>query len=129
MSNTKIPSTWKMGTLEDVVTEKQYSITGGPFGSDLQTKDYTIEGVQIIQLQNIGDGFFINDSKVYTSEEKANNLRSCNIYPNDIILAKMADPVARACIIPSFAKRFLMASDGIRVEVDKKTMTFITLSR
>lgn len=120
MNKQGIPSTWKLGTLEDVVTGKQYSITGGPFGSDLQTKDYTIDGVQIIQLQNIGDGYFINDSKVFTSEEKANKLRSCNIFPNDIILAKMADPVARACIIPDFAKRFLMASDGIRVEVDKK---------
>jgi len=115
----KIPADWEWGTLVDVVTGKQYSITGGPFGSDLQTKDYTIEGVQIIQLQNIGDGEFINDSKVYTSEEKANRLKSCNIFPNDIILAKMAEPVARACIIPNINKRFLMASDGIRVDVDK----------
>jgi len=55
----------------------------------------------------------------YTSEEKANRLKSCNIFPNDIILAKMAEPVARACIIPNITKRFLMASDGIRVDVDK----------
>jgi type I restriction enzyme S subunit len=32
----------------------------------------------------------------------------------------MADPIARACIIPKTEKRYLMASDGIRLSIDKK---------
>jgi len=76
--------------------------------------------VKIIQLQNIGDGEFLDDYKIYTSEEKADELISCNIYPGDIILSKMGDPVARAAIIPDIEKRYLMASDGIRLEVEKE---------
>ena len=87
-------------------------------GSDLKSDEYTEDGVRIIQLQNIGVGQFLNDYKIYTSEQKADSLYSSNIYPGDIILAKMADPVARACIMPNFSKRYLMASDGIRLEVD-----------
>lgn len=113
-----IPKDWTLGKLIDSASTEHYSFTGGPFGSDLQTKDYTDTGVQVIQLQNIGDGEFINKSIVYTSTKKANELRSCNIYPNDIIIAKMAYPVARACIIPNHAERFVMASDGIRLKVD-----------
>ncbi|TDN81050.1 type I restriction enzyme S subunit [Salegentibacter sp. 24] len=115
-----IPKQWNLGKLSDSAAGKHYSFTGGPFGSDLQTKDYTLAGVQIIQLQNIGDGEFINKSIVFTSQQKANDLRSCNIYPGDIIIAKMAEPVARACIIPDFTNRFLMASDGIRLSIDEK---------
>jgi type I restriction enzyme S subunit len=77
-------------------------------------------GVRIIQLQNIGDGTFLDDYKVFTSKTKADELISCNIYPGEIILSKMGDPVARACIIPPTHDRYLMCSDGIRLAVDQK---------
>lgn len=115
-----IPKAWEISELITVAKDNQYSFTGGPFGSDLKSSDYTKRGVRIIQLQNIGDGCFLNAYKIYTSEEKADNLSSCNIFPNNIIIAKMADPVARACIMPMFDSRYLMASDGIRLEVNEK---------
>jgi type I restriction enzyme S subunit len=110
---------WKEYKLEQVASKNRYSFTGGPFGSNLKAESYTPKGVRIIQLQNIGDGEFLDDYKIYTSEEKADELISCNIYPGDIILSKMGDPVARATVIPNAEKRYLMASDGIRLEVDK----------
>lgn len=113
--------TWGSAKLGDVADPyKQWSFTGGPFGSNLKSSDYTNEGVRIIQLQNIGDGEFKSSDEVYTSLKKANELLSCNIYPGDIILSKMGDPVARACIIPALSSRYLMCSDGIRLAVDKR---------
>ncbi|WP_006522986.1 restriction endonuclease subunit S [Desulfoscipio gibsoniae] len=108
----------KFGEVAD--NNKKWSFTGGPFGSNLKSSDYTEDGIRIIQLQNIGDGRFINDYAIFTSENKADELISCNIYPGDIILSKMGDPVARACIVPDFHHRYLMCSDGIRLSVDKK---------
>jgi len=114
-----IPVEWEVKRLIELSDRSdRYSFTGGPFGSDLKSSDYTEDGVRVIQLQNIGDGKFYNISKVYTSYEKANQLSSCNIFPNEIILAKMAEPVARACKMPSFNDRYLMCSDGIRLKVD-----------
>lgn len=98
----------------------RWSFTGGPFGSNLKTSDYTESGFRIILLQNIGEGEFKNEYKIYTSLEKADELLSCNIYGGDIILSKMGDPVGRACIIPEDLKRCVMASDGIRLVVDEK---------
>jgi len=115
-----IPEDWEICHFRDVADKNvKWSITGGPFGSNLKTSDYTDSGVQIIQLQNIGDGCFHDDSIIFTSEAKANELKSCNIFPDEIILSKMGDPVARACFVPKKAKRFLMASDGIRLVVDE----------
>ncbi|MEN5054509.1 restriction endonuclease subunit S [Sphingobacterium kitahiroshimense] len=116
-----IPEDWEVTVFENFADKsKKWSITGGPFGSNLKTDDYTSDGVQIIQLQNIGDGVFNNKSQIFTSIKKANELLSCNIYPQEIILSKMGDPVARACLIPNHANRFLMASDGIRLVVNEK---------
>ncbi len=116
----KIPVDWEVKRLEDSANNEKYSFTGGPFGSDLKEDSYTDHGVRVIQLQNIGDGKFLDSYKIFTSEKKANQLKNCNIYPGDIIIAKMADPIARACIIPDVDKRYLMASDGIRLSVNKE---------
>ena len=110
---------WGLVPLIETADKKiKWSFTGGPFGSDLKSDDYTDEGVRILQLQNIGDGEFRDDYKIFTSNEKADNLLACNIFPKEIIISKMGDPVARACKIPNIDKRYLMASDGIRLATD-----------
>jgi len=112
---------WELVNLGDIADpNKQWSFAGGPFGSNLKFSDYTPDGIRIIQLQNIGDGEFKDDNKVFTSIEKADELSSNNIYPGDIILSKMGDPVARACIVPPQSDRYLMSSDGIRLAVDHR---------
>lgn len=112
---------WVVKNLIDTTNKKvKWSFTGGPFGSNLKASDYTSKGFRIIQLQNIGDGEFNDNYKIYTSEEKANELLSCNIYAGDIIISKMGDPVGRACIIPDNISRCIMASDGIRLVVDEE---------
>lgn len=114
-----LPNDWNVSELSDIKDPvDNYSFTGGPFGSNLKSEHYTDDGIRIIQLQNIGDGRFLNEYKIYTSFEKANELINCNIYPGEIIIAKMAEPLARACIMPSFSDRYLMASDGIRLKID-----------
>ena len=113
---------WKEKELIAITDKKvKWSFTGGPFGSSLKSSDYVSEenGIRIIQLQNIGDGEFKNDYKIYTSEGKADELLSNNIFPGEIIMSKMGDPVGRACLIPDFHDRYVMASDGIRVVVDE----------
>lgn len=115
-----IPEDWEVSTLNDVVDPHiKNSFTGGPFGSDLKSEHYTSSGIRIIQLQNIGDGVFQDKYKIYTSQEKADQLYSCNIFPGEIIIAKMAEPLARACLVPSVDERYLMCSDGIRVKVNE----------
>ena len=111
---------WCVRRLIDIVDNKKWSLTGGPFGSDLKSSDYTSNGVMVIQLQNIGDGVFIDANRIFTSEKKADELINCNIYPNEIIMSKMGDPVGRACIIPGIYARYLMCSDGIRLIINER---------
>ena len=110
---------WEEKKLIDVVDKKiKWSFIGGPFGSNLKSSDYVDDGIRVIQLQNIGDTEFIDNYRIFTSEEKADELLSNNIYPGEIILSKMGDPVGRACLIPDTHNRYVMCSDGIRLVVD-----------
>ncbi|MCF7355527.1 restriction endonuclease subunit S [Vibrio sp. CK2-1] len=111
---------WNRFKLIDVADKNvKWSFIGGPFGSNLKSSDYRKEGIRIIQLQNIGDGQFNEDYKIFTSKEKADELLANNIYPGDIIISKMGDPVGRACFIPATHSRYVMCSDGIRFVVDE----------
>lgn len=112
---------WEVKKLIDTADKNiKWSFIGGPFGSNLKSSDYVDNGVRIIQLQNISDAEFIDSYKIFTSPQKADELLSNNIYPGDIILSKMGDPVGRACLIPDFHNRYVMCSDGIRLVVDEK---------
>jgi type I restriction enzyme, S subunit len=111
---------WSDKALIDVADKSvRWSFVGGPFGSSLKSSDYTTTGVRIIQLQNIGDGEFLDQYKIYTSEGKAEELLSNNIYPGDILISKMGDPVGRACLVPQTERKYVMCSDGIRLNVDE----------
>ena len=113
---------WEEKRLIDTADKKiRWSFIGGPFGSNLKSSDYVENGVRVIQLQNIGDAEFFDNYKIFTSKEKADELLSNNIYPGDIILSKMGDPVGRACLIPKFHDRYVMCSDGIRLAVDENS--------
>lgn len=117
--NGKTYPKWEKHRLIDIADRNiKWSFTGGPFGSNLKSEEYTDSGVRILQLQNIGDGVFNDEYKIYTSEEKADELESCNVYPGEILISKMGDPVARACRVPYGDRRYLMASDGIRFVPD-----------
>lgn len=113
-----VPQKWNLVPLVELKDVKdKHSFTGGPFGSNLKSEHYTEHGIRVLQLQNIGKGEFLGDYKIYTSIKKADELQSCNIYPGEIILAKMS-PVGRCAIIPEDEKRYVMCSDGIRLKVD-----------
>lgn len=120
MNQLRIPDDWLEYSLKDLADPlDKYSFKGGPFGSDLKSAHYTPSGVRVLQLQDIGEGLFLNKSDTYTSDEKADELLASNIYPGDILLAKMA-PVARCCIVPDESPRYVMCSDGIRLAVNKE---------
>ncbi len=111
---------WQLLPLGKIASNSSNSFVDGPFGSNLKSDEYTTEGVRLIQLQNIGDGEWIDDNKIFTSEKKYQELKRHSAFPGDIAIAKMADPIARACIIPPVSDRFLVVADCIKLTPDLK---------
>lgn len=111
-----IPDDWDIVNLGDVASSSiSNSFVDGPFGSNLKTSEYTEKGVRIIQLQNIGDGYWNDDNKKYISTTKFEQLKRHVAYPNDIAIAKMAEPLARACLIPDIDDKYVVVADCIKL--------------
>ena len=90
----------------------------GPFGSSLKSHEYVDAGVRLIQLQNIGEGEWRDENKKFITSQKFKTLERHGAVPGDIAIAKMADPVARACIVPAVSKQFVVVADCIRLRLD-----------
>ena len=70
-------------------------------GDWIETKDQDPEGeVRLIQLGDIGDGIFIGKSNRFLTLKKAEELKCTFLKKGDILIARMPDPIGRACIFP-----------------------------
>ena len=94
---TEVPSHWRYVTLKEVVPP------GGVFsdGDWVESKDQDPEGeVRLIQLADIGDGRFLDKSDRYLTREKAGELNCTMLEEGDLLVARMPDPLGRACLFP-----------------------------
>lgn len=74
-------------------------------GDWVESKDQDPTGnVRLIQLADIGVGEYINKSNRFMTSEKAEKLRCTYLKPGDILIARMPDPIGRACIFPGDVK-------------------------
>ena len=80
---------WPRVTIESIKAETRYSLVGGPFGSDLTTRDYVEEGVPVIRGANLSeDTLFKDEDFVFVRDEKADQLAANIAYPGDVIFTQ-----------------------------------------
>ncbi|MFT0696561.1 restriction endonuclease subunit S [Acinetobacter bereziniae] len=74
-------------------------------GDWVESKDQDPNGdVRLIQLADIGDGFYIDKSSRFLNSETAKRLKCTYLKEGDILVARMPDPLGRACIFPKSEK-------------------------
>lgn len=73
-------------------------------GDWVESKDQDPNGdVRLIQLADIGDGKFINKSNRFMNIEQTNRLRCTLLKEGDVLIARMPDPLGRACLFPELS--------------------------
>lgn len=81
-------------------------------GDWVESKDQDPSGdVRLIQLADIGDGFYRNKSNRFLTKEKAIQLNCTFLKPIDVLVARMPDPLGRACIFPGDNKTCVTVVD------------------
>lgn len=70
-------------------------------GDWVESKDQDPEGdVRLIQLADVGDGVFVDKSARFLTSSKARELKCTFLERGDILVARMPDPLGRACFFP-----------------------------
>ena len=87
---------------------------GGVFtdGDWIESKDQDPNGdVRLVQLADVGDGVFLDKSSRYLTSQKSLELNCTYLAPGDVLIARMPDPLGRACVFPGDAKVSVTAVD------------------
>jgi type I restriction enzyme S subunit len=71
-------------------------------GDWVESKDQDPAGeFRLLQLADVGDGVFLDKSNRWMNSEQFSRLHCTPLRPRDILIARMPDPIARACVVPS----------------------------
>lgn len=92
------------------IKELCYLFTDGDW---IETKDQSDEGIRLIQTGNIGEGVFLEkiNKERYITEGTFKRLNCTEVFPEDILISRLPEPVGRGCIIPNKTERMITAVD------------------
>jgi type I restriction enzyme S subunit len=76
---------WRVCTISEIKADDDRAIAIGPFGSRMKADKYVAEGVPVIRGNNISDTRVLVGDLVFVSEETADELRACNVFPGDLV--------------------------------------------
>jgi type I restriction enzyme S subunit len=111
----EVPEHWYQKWLGLLADESNNAFVDGPFGSDLKTSDYLDDGIPLIQLNNIRDGRHVLNNIKFIGEEKRNQLLRHTTKKGDVVIAKMADPVARSAVVSDAFPEYVIVADCVKM--------------
>ncbi|MCB1245165.1 MAG: restriction endonuclease subunit S [Verrucomicrobiales bacterium] len=113
----------KRMTIAQLSSKEKNACCGGPFGSDLTTKDYVSEpGVPVIRGTNLtkGGARFVEDDFVYVSDEKSLSLEKNSAHRGDIVMTQRGT-LGQVGLIPPDSRfpRYIVSQSQMKVTIDE----------
>ena len=103
--------------LADLAASTKNSIVGGPFGSNLVSKDYTPSGVPVIRGQNMGERC-VSGEFVFVSSAKAQALNPNKARPGDLVFTQRGT-LGQVAIVPDGPfPEYIVSQSQMKVTLD-----------
>jgi len=91
------PKCWPTQSLGQLL-ERAKLFTDGDW---VESKDQDPGGdVRLVQLADVGDGVYLDKSSRYLTMDTAHRLRCTFLQSGDLLVARLPDPLGRACVFP-----------------------------
>ncbi|UTM02910.1 restriction endonuclease subunit S [Alcaligenes sp. NLF5-7] len=95
----KIPKTWSMIKVQELLADTKYALRSGPFGSALLKSELVNSGIPLLGIDNVHVEELRSVFKRFVSNEKFQELRKYRVFPNDVMVTIMGT-VGRCCVVP-----------------------------
>jgi type I restriction enzyme S subunit len=106
---------WKDYKLADVAID----FAMGPFGSNIKAENFIESGVPVIRGKNLNFYKYIDGDFVYLSDEKADELKKSNCFPDDLVFTHRGT-IGQVGLIPKNKyPRYVVSQSGMKLTVDK----------
>lgn len=104
----ELPNGWARATIPDLIASDGVFIDG----DWVESKDQDPNGdVRLIQLADVGDGRYVDKSNRFLTQERASELGCTFLKAGDVLVARMPEPLGRACLFPGDRKAAVTVVD------------------
>lgn len=105
-----IPSSWEINKVKYLATEPGTLFLDGDW---IESNVIEESGIRYLTTGNVGVGFYKEQGSGYISEKTSSELHCLNVYPGDLMISRLNEPIGRACIIPDTESRYVVAVDNV----------------
>jgi type I restriction enzyme S subunit len=114
-------SKWPVVRIDEIRAPIKHSVAMGPFGSRIKTDNFVPSGVPVIRGGNLNAERFRDEDFVFLTEEKADELRSANASPGDLVFTHRGT-IGQVGIIPNSARypRYVVSQSQMKLTCDAK---------
>lgn len=111
---------WRLGVVADVAVPR--GLVGGPFGSNLVSRDYVDAGVPVIRGQNLSSGRWVDlSNSVYVTHQKLEqDLGRNTACPGDLVFTQRGT-LGQVAMVPDDAPTCVVSQSQMRLRVDSET--------
>ena len=88
-------------------------------GDWIESPYITDDGIRLVQTGNVGIGAYKEQGYRFVSEETFQELNCTEVFPNDVLICRLASPVGRACLAPELGVRMITSVDNCILKPSK----------
>lgn len=103
-----IPEHWEIVPIKHLAKKGNKTFTDGDW---IETPFITNTGIRLIQTGNVGIGIYREKGFRYISETTFRNFNCTEVFPGDVLICRLGDPVSRACLAPNLNSRMITSVD------------------
>ncbi len=114
----RIPKEWEVGPLRAYAGPGRPHLKTGPFGSSLKQEHWVPNGIPVVTIGSLGEGYFLPDELLYIGEATARALAAYALRPGDIVFSRVAD-VGRSVVVTEQEDGWIMSSNMMWISLDR----------
>jgi type I restriction enzyme, S subunit len=107
-------SDWPVFSVDDIKAPQSGSIAIGPFGSRMKSDCYVSDGIRVVRGTNLTGGRSFSGDFVFITPEKAEELNSANLLPNDLVFPHRG-AIGEVGIVPNDGERYVLSSSLMKL--------------
>lgn len=105
-----IPLGWGIMPLKYTAIGKECCFIDGDW---IESKDIDSAGIKYLTTGNVGPNKYKEQGFGYISENTFKRLGCTEVFPGDLLISRLNEPIARTCIVPDLNSRIVTAVDNV----------------
>ena len=112
----KIPSGWSTIPIKRTVKNILTSFIDGDW---IESNVIISDGIRYLTTGNVGALEYKEQGNGHISEETFKELNCSEVFPGDMLISRLNEPIGRTCIVPNIGNRIVVAVDNVIYRPDE----------